>query len=87
MTARPGTKTTTMAPDHEEPASEIFGQRKKAESGQFRLQVDGQTKASYTMRDAAEQAGLAIKKAYPVLQVAVHDTAEGVNKIIELPQP
>jgi hypothetical protein len=47
--------------------------------------VDRQTKASYTTREAAEEAGLAIKKAYPVLQVAVHDAAEGVNKIIELP--
>ena len=85
MAARLGTKTTTRAPDHEEPAPEIFMQRKKPESGQFRLQVDRQTKASYTTLEAAEEAGLAIKKAYPVLQVAVHDAAEGVNKIIELP--
>jgi len=55
MAVRLGTKTTTIAPDHEEPAPEIFMQRKKPESGQFRLQV------------------------------AVHDAAEGVNKIIELP--
>jgi hypothetical protein len=62
-----------------------LGQRKKAETGQFRLQVDRQTKASYTTREAAEEAGLAIKKTYPILQVAVYDAAEGVNKIIELP--
>ena len=85
MAARLGTKTTTRAPDHEGPAPEIFRQRKNPESGQFRLQVDRQTKASYTTLEAAEEAGLAIKKAYPVLQVAVHDAAEGVNKIIELP--
>jgi hypothetical protein len=86
MATRLGAKTTTTAPDHEEPAPEIFVQRKKPESGQFRLQVDRQTKASYTTREAAEEAGLAIKKAYPVLQVAVHDAAEGVNKVIELPR-
>lgn len=85
MAVRLGTKTTTIAPDRGEPAPENFMQRRKPESGQFRLQVDRQTKASYTTREAAEEAGLAIKKAYPVLQVAVHDAAEGVNKIIELP--
>ena len=87
MAARPGAKTMTLAPDHEEPAPENIGQRKRPESAQFRLQVDRQTKASYTTLKAAEEAGLAIKKAYPILQVGVHDAAEGVNKIIELPHP
>jgi hypothetical protein len=86
MAALLGTKSATIALGHEEPAPETFGQRKKPESGQFRLQVDRQTKASYTTREAAEQAGLAIKKTYPLLQVAVDDAAEGVTKIIELPQ-
>ena len=86
MAARQGTKTISIGPpDHEEPPPEIFGQRKKPESGQYRLQVDRQTKASYSTREAAEEAGLAIKKAYPILQVAVYDAAEGVNKILELP--
>ena len=86
MAARPGAKTITIGPGHEEPAPEILGQRKKAESGQFRLRVDRQTKASYTTREAAEEAGLAIKQAYPILQVAVYDAAEGVNKTIEPPK-
>jgi hypothetical protein len=86
MALRPGTKTVTLAPDHEEPPPENFGgQRKKPDSGQFHLQVDRQTKASFTTLEAAEKAGLAIKKAYPILQVGVHDAAEGVNKIIDLP--
>ena len=85
MAWRPGTKTITIGPDHEELAPELLSQRKKAESGQFRLQVDRQTKASYTTREAAEEAGLAIKRAYPVLQVAVGDASAGVTKIIELP--
>ena len=59
-------------------------QYKQAE-GRFRLQVDRQTKATYATLEAAEAAGLAIKKAYPILQVAVYDAAEGVNKILELP--
>jgi len=85
MAPRQGTKTITLGTDHEEPAPEIFVQRKKQESGQFRLQVDRQTKASYGTREAAEDAGLAIKRAYPILQVTVHDALEGASKIIELP--
>jgi hypothetical protein len=45
--------------------------------------VDRQTKGSYATYEAAEAAGVAIKKAYPILQVAVYDSIEGVNKIIE----
>jgi hypothetical protein len=85
MAAQKGAKTITLVPDHEEPAPESFGQRKRPENGQFRLQVDRQTKASYTTREAAEEAGLAIKKTYPILQVVVHDAAEGVHTTIELP--
>ena len=81
------TKRPTVAPKHEEPAPEFFRQRKRPENGQFRLQVDRQTKASYATRAAAEEAGLAIKKAYPILQVVVHDAAEGVHKTIELSSP
>ena len=87
MATQTGTKAITSRPDHEEPVPEFFGQRKRPENGQFRLQVDRQTKASYTTREAAEEAGLAIKKTYPILQVAVHDAAEGVHKTIELPSP
>jgi hypothetical protein len=34
---------------------------------------------------AAEKVGKAIKKDHPILQVAVYDGIEGINKIIELP--
>ena len=87
MAAEKGATITLGRPDHEEPAPEFFEQRKRPENGQFRLQVDRQTKASYTTREAAEAAGLAIKKTYPILQVVVHDAAEGVHKTIELPTP
>ena len=53
--------------------------------GRFRLQVDRQTKGSYASYEAAEKAGLGIQKEHPILQVAVYDGVEGVNKIIELP--
>ena len=44
-----------------------------------------ETKASYATYEAAEKAGKAIKKDHPILQVAVYDGIESVNKIIELP--
>jgi hypothetical protein len=63
---------------------ERITQRKQADSGRFRLQVDRQTKGSYATYEAAEPAGTGIKKHYPILQVAVYDGVE-MNKVIELP--
>jgi len=85
-TTRQATKTITM-PSAPEPESvpEPVTQRRKAEAGRFRLQVDRQTKASYATYEAAEAAGLAIKKEHPAVQVTVYDGVESVNKLIELP--
>ena len=77
--------TTISVPDQEEPAQEPLGQRKRPETGRFRLQVDRQTKASFANYDDAEGAGLAIKKGHPIVQVSVYDATDSVNKIIELP--
>jgi hypothetical protein len=64
---------------------DLFSQRKKPEVGQFRLQVDRQTKASFVTYEAAEEAGMVIKKAHPVVRVSVYDAVECLNRIIELP--
>jgi hypothetical protein len=69
----------------EETTQEPPSQRKQAE-GRYWLQVDRQTKASYPTWEAAEKAGLAIKKKYPVVQVSVYDQVDSANKTIELPQ-
>ena len=85
-TPRQPTKTITMPPAAaEESVPEPVTQRKPADSGRFRLQVDRQTKASYATYEAAEKAGLVIKKEHPVVQVVIYDVVESVNKIIELP--
>ena len=81
-TPRQGTKTITMPSEPVEPDPEPVTQRKRPDDGRFRLQVDRQTKGSYATYEAAEAAGMAIKKAYPILQVAVYDSIESVNKII-----
>src|SRR3954468_10452629 len=53
----------------EEPApemvQEVLSQSKRAEVGRFLLQVDRQTKRSYATAEAAETAGMVIKKGHP----------------------
>ncbi len=58
----------------------------KPTEGRFRLQVDRQTKASYPTLEAAEAAGLAIKKGHPVVHVGIYDHVQGINKIVQLPE-
>jgi hypothetical protein len=79
-------KTIASMSDTGEPVPTPSGQGKQPEAGQFRLQVDRQTKSSYVSYEAAEQAGLVIKQAHPVVQVAVYDAVGGVNKVLELPK-
>ena len=83
--ARPETRTIAKEPAVEETTQAQVGQHKRTEE-RFRLQVDRQTKASYATYEAAEQTALTIKKAHPIVRVAVYDAVEGINKIIELPQ-
>jgi hypothetical protein len=84
-TTRQASKTLTKPSAPEESVPEAVTQGKRVEGGRFHLQVDRQTKASYATYEAAEKAGLEIKKEHPILQVAVYDGVAGVNKIIELP--
>jgi hypothetical protein len=74
------------AKDESEPeVMEAFSQRKRPEPGRYWLQVDRQTKGSYTSLEAAQAAALAIKKGYPIVQVGVYDRVESTNTIVELP--
>jgi hypothetical protein len=62
---------------------EPVSQKRRPELGRYKLQVDKQTKASYETSEAAEKVGMAIKKSFPVVQVAIHDTVESVSRILE----
>src|SRR5262245_58766430 len=73
------------APGADEPMEELFGRRKPPEQGRYRLQVDRQTKGSYASREAAAEAGLAIKRAFPILYVSVFDAEAGQSEAIALP--
>jgi hypothetical protein len=69
----------------EEPPEEVISQRRRPE-GRFLLQVDRQTKVSFSTFEEAEKAGLAIKKNFPVVRVAVYDSVASENTILELPK-
>jgi len=48
-----------------------------AQEGRFLLQADRQTKESFQTRDAAQKAGKALKRPFPILHVGVLDVEEG----------
>ena len=48
----------------EQEAEQVFSQSKRPERGRYLLQVDRQTKNSYTTSEAAQSAALAIKTGY-----------------------
>jgi hypothetical protein len=82
MALRPATKVRSKGEmDQIETPRDPAHQRKKPEE-RYWLQVDRQTKGSYTTLASAEAAGEVIKKAHPIVQVSVYDSVDCVNKII-----
>jgi len=71
--------------EKEKDADEVVSQRKKPERGRYLLQVDRQTKGSYTTSEAAQSAALAIKTGYPIVQVSVYDSVDNTSTIVEAP--
>jgi hypothetical protein len=69
----------------EQEAEEVFSQSKRPERGRYLLQVDRQTKNSYTTSEAAQSAALAIKTGYPIVRVSVYDSVERTHTIIVAP--
>ena len=66
-------------------AEEVFSQRKRPERGRFLLQVDKQTKSSYTTLEAAQAVALMIKKKYPIVNVSIYDSVDNSSTLIEAP--
>ena len=63
-------------------AEEVFSQRKRPERGRYLLQVDKQTKGSYKTSEAAQSAALAIKVAYPIVQVSIYDSVDNSTRLV-----
>ncbi len=75
------TKMTMPKKDAEDSAPITIGQG-RITMERYRLQVDRQTKMSYTTHDAAEAAGAAIKKAHPIVQVTIYDSKDSEITIL-----
>jgi hypothetical protein len=69
----------------EQEVEEVFSQSKRPERGRYLLQVDRQTKGSYTAAETAKAAALVIKKKYPIVQVSVYDSVDNSNMLVEAP--
>ena len=83
-TWRKGKRNSNDSSDTEQMTDDVPARRAPAEQGRYRLQVDRQTKGSYQTHEAAMEAALAIKRAYPILHVAVFDAQEGQSELIAL---
>jgi hypothetical protein len=69
----------------EQETEEVFSQSKRPERGRYLLQVDRQTKNSYTTSEAAQSAALAIKTGYHIVQVSVYDSVEHTDTLVAAP--
>ncbi|HEY1746321.1 MAG TPA: hypothetical protein VGG11_06115 [Xanthobacteraceae bacterium] len=64
---------------------EVFSQSKRPERGRYLLQVDRQTKGSYTTAETAQAAALIIKENFPIVQVSVYDSVGNSHTVVEPP--
>ena len=73
------------APNSPSSAFASYRSRVRPERGRYLLQVDRQTKGSYTTSETAQAAALVIKKNYPIVQVSVYDSVDNSNTLVEAP--
>ncbi len=73
--------------DSEKDVDDVFSQRKRPERGRYLLQVDRQTKGSYTTSEAAQTVALGIKTAYPIVQVSIYDSVDNTSTMVEVEAP
>ncbi len=59
----------------------------KAPTDGYSLVVDGHFKSHHDTVEAAEEAGMALKNRYQMLQVQVYDAATKTRSMIEWPAP
>ena len=78
MLARP---TLTKRPDQDDDRKPV-GQARPIEE-RYLLRVDGQTKRSFSSKEAAASAGATVKKAHPIVMVTIVDTEDGTSEGIK----
>jgi hypothetical protein len=87
MASRQMKMPVTAKDDSDKEVDDVFSQRKRPERGRYLLQVDRQTKGSYTTSEAAQSAALGIKTAYPIVQVSVYDSVDNTSTMVEVEAP
>jgi hypothetical protein len=87
MASRQMKMPVTAKDDSDKEVDDVFSQRKRPERGRYLLQVDRQTKGSYTTVEAAQSAALGIKTAYPIVQVSVYDSVDNTSTMVEVEAP
>ena len=73
--------TLTKRPEQDDGQKPVGQTRPKEE--RFLLRVDGQTKRSFSSKEAASTAGAAVKKAYPIVMVTIVDTEDGTIEVVK----
>jgi hypothetical protein len=71
----------------EEPLPRKIVRADKPPTGGYSLVVDGHFKSHHDTVESAEEAGMALKNQFRMLQVQVYDAATKTRSMIELPAP
>jgi hypothetical protein len=67
-----------------ESSEEAPSQRKQTEAARYLLQVDRQTKSSFSTFEAARSAAVQIKTGFPILQVSIYDGLSKSHTLVDL---
>ena len=62
-------------------------EQKQIETERYFLEIDRQTKRSFTTPEAARSTALEIKARFPALQVSVYDGVTKSRTLIDVPKP
>jgi hypothetical protein len=73
--------------DTDEPQARKVIRADKAPTEGYSLVVDGHFKSHHATVEAAEEAGMALKNKYQMLQVQVYDAVTKTRTMIEWPAP
>jgi hypothetical protein len=85
MMQEPGMKKPKIEAEEQQPRKIIRAD--KAPTDGYSLVVDGHFKSHHITVEAAEEAGMALKNKYQMLQVQVYDAATKTRSMIEWPAP
>jgi hypothetical protein len=87
LSDRPGVTMKKPKIEADEPQSRKIIRADKAPTEGYSLVVDGHFKSHHATVEAAEEAGMALKNKYQMLQVQVYDAVTKTRSMVEWPAP